>query len=245
MILGVDKRAHRSVVGKKCAFLTAAEIQSQSHSFHAHASLKVRRGALEPCLLKWTFWIRGLMPDIPTIDATLPLPLLVSLPSPSLVEASSIPLTLSFGRLLNANRNTMKLLKLLLLLSSGATALTAPSQTNPALSQITPPPPNPYAHAILGGGTRTTNPNTPWLDGELKKRQQQQIQVCGYINGQSAYPYYCEAGAVCSTDGSLNWAGCCPTGVGVACPIPTSCVPYESIAFCGMGCADNPHMLLW
>ena len=131
----------------------------------------------------------------------------------------------------------------LLLLSSVTAALTAPSQTNPAVSHITPPPPNPFAQAIIGGGTPTTNPNILWIDGELKKRQQ--IQVCGYLNGQSAYPYYCEAGAVCSTDGNLNWAGCCPAAPGVPCPQPTSCVPMESIGYCGVGCADDPHMLLW
>jgi hypothetical protein len=136
------------------------------------------------------------------------------------------------------------MIQFLLAISMGAFALAAPSQTNPALAQITPAPLNPFAQPATHDNLPTTSPNPEWAGEDLKKRQQQ-IEVCGYLNGQAAFPYYCDAGTECRTDSELGFAGCCPAGIGAACPMPTACVPYSSLGLCGVGCADNPHMLLW
>ncbi|KAF2667405.1 hypothetical protein BT63DRAFT_456705 [Microthyrium microscopicum] len=80
----------------------------------------------------------------------------------------------------------------------------------------------------------------------LVKRQAQSDSICGYLEGDPAYPLDCGAGHPCGFNTAYNWFGCCASEVGsgsaavpTGCPVATSCLPYASLSACTGACASD------
>ena len=68
----------------------------------------------------------------------------------------------------------------------------------------------------------------PVNPGELFKREQVDIAVCGWIGGQSASPAACASGSSCIHDTIHGYVGCCATSGPCAAGVYTSCIDQNS-----------------
>ncbi|KAF2258920.1 hypothetical protein CC78DRAFT_548718 [Lojkania enalia] len=66
--------------------------------------------------------------------------------------------------------------------------------------------------------------------------------VCAYIDGIEAYSLTCQAGNSCAVN-QFGAAGCCPVGNAAGCYLPTTCIPYTSMEYCGSNCMYDPYAL--
>ncbi|PQE26128.1 transmembrane alpha-helix domain-containing protein [Rutstroemia sp. NJR-2017a BBW] len=78
--------------------------------------------------------------------------------------------------------------------------------------------------------------NTPLAARDIFKRSSVDVDVCGWIGGNSAQPVGCASGSSCIHD-TLGFVGCCPTSSAGASPIPctdglyTTCIDKNSAGY--------------
>jgi len=72
-------------------------------------------------------------------------------------------------------------------------------------------------------------------ENDLAKRQLNNPDFCGYIDGDPAYPITCPV--ICAAGTSIGWFGCCPSSINVGgtaepadCSPKTGCAPYTAAA---------------
>ncbi|KAM3074753.1 hypothetical protein ACMFMG_008172 [Clarireedia jacksonii] len=79
--------------------------------------------------------------------------------------------------------------------------------------------------------------NTPLAAREIFKRSSVDVDVCGWIGGNSAQPVGCASGSSCIHDTLLRFVGCCPTASAGASPILctdglyTTCIDKNSAGY--------------
>jgi hypothetical protein len=92
--------------------------------------------------------------------------------------------------------------------------------------------------------------NTPLAARDIFKRSSVNVDVCGWIGGNSAQPVGCASGSSCIHD-TLGFVGCCPTSSAGASPIPctdglyTTCVDKNSAGYSANSFLINNGVLSW
>lgn len=86
---------------------------------------------------------------------------------------------------------------------------------------------------------------------DLFKRGSLNVDICGWIGGNSAQPVGCASGSSCIHDTSLGFVGCCPTSSAGADPIPctdglyTTCIDHNSAGYASNSFLVNNGVLSW